>query len=306
MQTVVKKLAAAGFLLFVGPWAAGIVRSYTLERPEPLTLAIPVVSAIDDYRSRLHVANNLKQIGLAEAPLLQILQQAGADRIQVYEKTAQLTSGTSSFSADEAWMRQVVATHKAVIFSERANGLTPDRVLALGIRVGPEHFDVLLDELTRVGQLASISVVQQDRTGDFRHLQAQRQSLQKHQEALLKLRGASKLSVEEALKLEQRLLEVEKEIQSVGVQLGDLLSKEPSYNLFITLQEYQPGGRHDPGFTFGKRLGNALVWALGWWVVAALGIGLLVGTYVSIKTLRPVTVTADHPGPAAPAPPAHG
>jgi hypothetical protein len=299
MSNLLKKLAAAGFLAFVGLWAAGLARSYTLERPEPTTFAVPALSLIEEYRSRMQVANNLRQIGLAHSPLLEILEQAGGDKIEVYEKTAQLTSGTSAFSADEAWVRQAVATHKAVIFSERANGLAPDRVLALGIRVLPDHFDALLDELSRVGQLGSISVVQQDRTGEFRHLHAQRQSLQKHQEALLKLRGAGRLSVEEALKLEQRLLEVEKDVQSIGVQLGDLLSKEPSYNLFLTLQEYQPGDRRDPNFTIGRRLGNALLWALGWWLVAALGIGVVAGTWVSVKTLRPAFAAT---GSAAAAP----
>src|SRR5262249_17422679 len=154
---------------------------------------VPVISLVEEYRSRTQVANNVRQIGLAHAPLLEILEQAGGDKIEVYEKTAQLTSGTSAFSADEAGGRPAAPTQKAVIFSERANGLAPERVLALGIRASPEHFDGLLDELSRVGQLGSISVVQQDRTGEFRRLHAQRQSLQKHQEALLKLRGAGKL-----------------------------------------------------------------------------------------------------------------
>jgi hypothetical protein len=292
MRTFVQKLAAVGFLMFVGLWLAGLARSHTQERPEPAAFAAPVLAALEEYRSRVRVANNLRQIGLADAPLPRVLEREGADKIRVYEKTAQLSSATSTFSADETLIRQAAAAHQAVIFSEQATGLAPERVLALGISVRPDRFDLLLDELTRLGHLGSISVVQQDRTGEFRRLNAQRQSLQKHQEALLKLRGAGRLSVEEALKLEQRLLEVEKEMQSVGVQLGDLLSKEPSYNLFVTLQEYQPGGRHDPGFTLGRRLGSALLWALGWWLVAALGVGLLAGTYVSIQTLRPARVAA--------------
>jgi hypothetical protein len=290
MTQLVKKLAAVAFLLLLGLWAGGVVRGYAVPPPEPGPVSLPVLSAIEEYRASMRTANNLRQVALALTPLPQILDLADIDKIRVYEKLAQLTSATAAFDADAGRIRQAVADHKASISSERAAGVAPGRVLALGIGVHPDRFDALLHELSGVGQIGSITVQQQDRTGDFRRQHAQRQSLKKHQEALLKLRGAKTLSVDETLKLEQRILEAEKEIQFLGVQLGDLLDKEPSYNLFVTLQEYQPGSRHDPSFTFPRRLGHAALWALGWWVVAVLGLAAVVGTYLSVRSLRPSRV----------------
>src|SRR5262249_11237076 len=160
-----------------------------------------------------------------------------------------------------ARIRTNIKGQKAVVFSERATGIPPHRSLSLGIGVHPEGFDALLQGLIQVGQPRSINVQQQDRTTDFRRLYAQRQSLKKHLEAILKLRDSGKLSVEEALKLEQKVVEVEKELQAVGVQLGDLLNKEPSYNVFLSLQEVQPGSWSDRSFTFSRRLGNGFIWA---------------------------------------------
>lgn len=172
----------------------------------------------------------------------------------------------------------------------------------------PDQFDDLLRELEQIGQLGSIVVQQQDRTGEFRKLHAQRQSLKKHQEAILKLREGQKLPVEEALKLEQKIQEIDKEEQAVGVQLGDFLGKDPSYNLFLQLEETPKGGSRDRSFTLSRRLGSAFLWALGWWFTAVVTIGLVVTTIVSIRTLwfnagstsmeSPVSKVGPSPGQA--------
>jgi hypothetical protein len=281
-----KKLIALGFLLLVGLWAAGVVRSFGMAQSDLPALSVSVPSAVEDYRGSLRTANNLAQIGLVKAPLPKVLDHEDIQQIRVYEKTAQISAGSTAFGDDEARIRKALADHQAVVFSEKATGISPERSLALGISIRPEKFDALLHALTEIGQVGAITVQQHDRTTEFRRLHAQRQSLKKYQEAILKLRASDKLTVEEALKLEQKIQEIEKELQSLGVQLGDLLGKEPSYNLFVTLQEYQPGSRYDRGFTFTRRLGSGLFWATGWWLVAAAAVGVLIGVYLSVRTLR--------------------
>jgi hypothetical protein len=281
-----KKLIALGFLLLVGLWAAGVVRSFGMAHSDLPALSVSIPSSVEDYRGSLRTANNLAQIGLVKAPLPKVLDQEDIQQIRVYEKTAQISAGSTAFADDEARIRKALADHQAVVFSEKATGISPERSLALGISVRPDKFDALLHALTEIGQVGAITVQQHDRTTEFRRLHAQRQSLKKYQEAILKLRASDKLTVEEALKLEQKIQEIEKELQTLGVQLGDLLGKEPSYNLFVTLQEYQPGSRYDRGFTFTRRLGSGLYWAAGWWFVAAAGAGVLIGVYLSVRTLR--------------------
>jgi hypothetical protein len=283
-----KKLAAVGFLVFLAIWIGGIARTYTMAKPDPAAdaFAAPILSSPsygDEASSGRNVTNNLKQIGIA---LPQVLDRQDINEVEIYAKTAHLASGSSTFADDVERTRKVIADNKAAIFNETASGIAPHRVLSFGIGVHPDRFIALIDQLTGIGQIESINVGQQDLTGEFRRLHAQRQSLMKHQAFILKLRDTDKLSVEEALKLEQKALEVEKEIQLVSAQLGDLATKEPTCNVFMTLQEFQPGSWNDRGFTVSRRLRSGFIWALGWWFLTALGIGCLVGTLVSVKTLR--------------------
>lgn len=294
MTNLWKKLAALAFLLFLALWVAGFLRTFAqsaAEAPTVPTIPVKFSSISEEYGSSLRQTSNLAQMGLPKAPLPQVLDQVDIDQLKVYEKTGQISSGSTNFTDDEERVRKAIVTHKSVIFDEKASGIAPERKLSLGISVPPERFDSLLEELTHVGQLRAINVEQKDRTGEFRRLHAQRQSLKKYQEAILKLRVANKPSIDDALKLEQKILEIEKDIQTLGVQLGDLLGKEPFYNLFIAFQEYPSGSRLDRTLTVARRLESGFIWAIGWWFMAILGLGLLVATYVSIQTLRPTRST---------------
>jgi hypothetical protein len=293
MNNYLKKLGAAAFLLFLGLWLAGVIRTYFVTEPDNYSLLLDLASRAprmsplsEGFRSGTRVAHNLAQIDLSKDSLPKILDQADVNQIRVYDKTAELSTGSPDFGEDEARIRKAIATHKAIVFSESATGIAPARLLSIGIGVHPDRFDGLLQQISQVGQLVANKVQQQDRTGEFLRLHAERQSLKKHQEAIVKLLANDKLTVEEALKLEQKVLEVEKEMQPMGVKLGDFVGKEPSYNLFLTLTEIQPGSLDDRSFTIGRRLGSGFIWAIGWWFASVLGIGLIVGAVVSIKILR--------------------
>src|SRR5262249_41424999 len=106
-------------------------------------------------------------------------------------------------------------------------------------------------------------------------------------ESLLKLRSAKAPSIEDTLKLEQRIQEIEKEMQSLSVQLGDLLGKESFYHIHLTLSERQLGTQFAFPASLPKRLLHALLCALLWWGVLVLGVGMAAGTIFSVKTLWP-------------------
>lgn len=287
MHPLWKKTAALGFLAFLGLWIGGTIHGWSLPYPEPI--ALPLSSGPgDDYSpsSRLSQANNIKQIGLAETPLPLVLDKPDIERIQVHEKNAQLSAGTAAFEDDEVRVRAALDAYKAVIVNERASGIAPRRRLTLEIGVQPDRFEALVAELRGVGHLDSANVQQRDRTGEFRKLHAQRQALKSYLESVLKLRGATKSStIDDALKLEQKIQDIEKELQTLGVQLGDLLGKESFYNVNLTLYEFQPGSRLDRTYTVPQRIFNGWLWAVPRWLALVLAASLLVGTYLSMQAL---------------------
>ena len=285
MRQLLHKLAAVGFLLFVCLWIGGTVRGYALPYPEAPIFDFSIFDRA--ATQRLMQANNLKQIGLATTPVPLVLERPEVEQIQVYERIAYLGTATRAFDDDEAQIRSAVAGHQGTIFNESSSGLAPDRQLTLDIGVNPEKFDALLQELKQIGKFEHINVQQRDRTADFRQLNAKRQSLKKYLEATLKLRGVKDASVDDSLKVEQKIQDIEKELQQVGVQLGDLLGKESFYHIQMSLREYQTGSRHDREYTMPKRVAHAFVWAVAWWCATAIGAAVAVGTVVSARILWP-------------------
>ena len=72
-------------------------------------LAISAGPEREYFYSRLPTngTNNLKQIGLVETPLPLVLENPNVDKIQIFEKIAVLTSGSTKFDEDEASIRTV-------------------------------------------------------------------------------------------------------------------------------------------------------------------------------------------------------
>lgn len=287
MRQFLHKLAAAGFLVFVALWVGGTVRGYTLPYPQAPIFDFSSMSFDRLQNVRVQSANNLKQMGLAATPVPLVLDRPEVEQIEVYERIAYLGAATRAFDDDEAQIRSAAAGHGAKIFNESFSGLAPDRQLTLDIGVNPEKFDALLQELKQIGKFEHITVQQRDRTADFRQLNAKRQALKKYLDATLKLRGVKDASIDDSLKVEQKIQDIEKELHQVGVQLGDLLGKESFYHIQISLREYQTGSRHDREYTMPKRVAHAFVWAVAWWCATAIAVGAGVGTVLSVKILWP-------------------
>jgi hypothetical protein len=294
MRHSLKKAAAVAFLIFLVLWVGETIYGLTLPYPQPPALQLP---AIEELSGRLPSANNLQQLGLATTPLPLVLEHPEAEKIQVHEKRAQVAAGTAAFDNDEASIRAALALHQALVFNEKTSGLAPGRRLWLEIGVNPDQFDALVEQLRQIPHLENVSVQQRDRTSEFRRLHAQQQSLKKYQEAILKLRGAANLSIDDALKLEQRMQEIEKELQTLGAQFGDLLGKESYYHVYLTLSEYQPGSKLDPTNTLPLRLLHSLLWALAGWVGVLISVVAVAGAYISIRTLWPTPAGKGTSGP---------
>ncbi|MCI0640914.1 MAG: DUF4349 domain-containing protein [Gemmataceae bacterium] len=290
MNPLWKKAGAIGFLVFLALWVAGAIRALLL--PYPQTPVWQLTGSIHEAGTRLPQGNNLKQIGLAFTPLPLVLDQPDVEKIQVFDKLAQLAIGTARFDDDKALVRAALAAHQAVVFNERNGGIAPQQRLTLEVGVHPEEFDALVRALRAIARLDSISVDHRDRTTEFRRLNAQRQALKKHLEAVLKLRGgANNPSIDDTLKLEQKIQDIQKELQTLAVQLGEMVGKESYYLVFVTLFEYQPGSRLDPTFTLPQRLFHGTLWAAGWWLALAASIGALALACISVGTLWPKSAT---------------
>ncbi len=111
----------------------------------------------------------------------------------------------------------------------------------------------------------SINTVKTDRTADFRALEAKRLSLEKTRDGLAALRSAG-AALSDRIALESRILEIEGQIQELGVSLGDFSELNSFCTVDITLREIE---KADPF----ARVAAALFSALSWTVPVYLGLG---------------------------------
>jgi hypothetical protein len=291
MLPLVKKAAAIGFLILLVLWVIGLFRAPAPAAPLP---AHGFVFNREDF-ARQQVANNLRALHVENVPAPLLLDRQDVEGIRIHERSAQLTAVTARFADDEKQVRLAVVEHGALVLNERSSGIDGQRRLGLEISVRPERFDELTSQLRKIGHLETVSVHQRDRTDEFHRLREQAQRLKKQREDVLKVSEGRIASVEDRLRILQKLQEIDKEQQAVARQAGDLLGKESYYHVYFTLSE-DPLGASPYGIeAIPRRAANALVWALPWWFVAMALLGVLPAVYASFKVLLPRRSAAREP-----------
>lgn len=210
--------------------------------------------------------------------------------VQKYEKVATLSETTAAFEDTRRKVEDLISSVDGLIQYENLLGLTGRRVLHLGVGVPPVKFDGFIEALLKLARLTSLSIVKNDKTNEYRELRARRETLEKARQALVDL-GASGGSVDERLKVQSRLTELEGKIQELGVSLGDFDSENQFCTVKLTLEERPaPGGTSWPG-----RLFAALTWSIPYFAMLAGGFLMLcLALWLGALTLGVALRTSRH------------
>lgn len=185
---------------------------------------------------------------------------------QKYERIADLSAVTTAFDEDVRRIAELAGRSKAVIQRENSFGLEGSRSLSLTLGVVPEAFDATVKELRSIGELLSITVTKTDRTQDFKALEARRLSLEKTRDGLRALRPSGG-NLSDLMNLETKILEIEGQIQELGVSLGDYSENNSFCTINVTLGERKPE-------RLGLRIAGAAWDAFSWTILSYLGIAV--------------------------------
>lgn len=199
---------------------------------------------------------------------------------QKYEKVGSVSSKTNAFDEDERKARELVGKHNAIVQFEQDSGLRGRRTLALSIGVPPDKFDGLIDDIQAVGHLSSIRLDKTDKTNEYKELNAKRVSLEKVRDSLVSLKGKSG-NIDEFINLENRILEIEREIQSTGVKLGEFDQENEFCTVKFGLEE---GITAKAGIPLIHRVKTAGEWAIKYYLMF-LAI-LVLAALLSFLTLK--------------------
>lgn len=183
---------------------------------------------------------------------------------QKYEKVATLQSKSSQFEADEQAARGKIKSYEAVIQYEQNSGNTGHRHLQWMIGVRPERFDSFCTDLLRIGRILSRQVTKTDKTNEFLELNAKRVSLEKTRASLLELKRKGG-QIDEFIGLENRILEIEGELQGLGVKLGDYDEENEFCTVLFSLQE-----RAEQKISLFTRLKVAFEWTVTYYAMLML------------------------------------
>jgi hypothetical protein len=253
-------LAAAALfaLLFIGRFA------YLLATRGGAQYALGGFGPQDNY---VQESSSLARKNYASAKVLIAGAASGAQLLeQKYERVANLSSTSDDFDKDSAAAYSLAASAQALVQSENAYGLRGSRSLTLSFGVTPELFEPFVDGLKLLGSLESVTVVKTDKTADYKELEARRLSLEKTRDGLraLKAPGAA---LADLIALETKILEIEGQIQELGVSLGDYAEGNSFSTVNFSLAETRRA-------SLGPRIAAALFDALEWSLLAFLGLAL--------------------------------
>jgi hypothetical protein len=186
---------------------------------------------------------------------------------QKYEKIATLSQTTANFDADRTRIGAAVAAHDGIVQLERSAGLERRRTLSLGIGVPPQRFDAFIETVKAIGRNMQIEVAKNDKTNEYLQLRAKRTTLEKAR-ATLEALAASGGSIEERMKLQNRLTEIEEQIQGLGVSLGEFDTQNELCTVKLSLAERAA----TVDASLSLRFVDAFAWTTWWYAWAAFGL----------------------------------
>ncbi|CAM1371348.1 conserved hypothetical protein [Tenacibaculum litopenaei] len=175
---------------------------------------------------------------------------------QKYEKIAQISTKSTDFEKEEQQSRAKIQELEALIQFEQKSGNKGYRSLSLVIGVPPENFDALYAELIKIGKVDEKQITKKDKTNEYKELNAKKHSLEKIRTSLIELKSKGG-KIEEYMGLENRILDIEQQLQDLGVSLGDFDDE----NEFCTVQFSLQEGK-EVTISFFQRVKVALDWTI--------------------------------------------
>ena len=138
--------------------------------------------------------------------------------------------------------------------------------MQLQVGIQPEKFDSFYLDIQKIGSVLSKQVTKTDKTNEYRQLNAQVTSLEKVRGALMDLKGKGG-RIDEFIGLENRILEIEEQLQELGVKIGNYDEENEFCTVKFALQE----GKQKK-ITFLHRLKVALEWAAKYYLIIITGL----------------------------------
>ncbi|MFM9947204.1 MAG: DUF4349 domain-containing protein [Saprospiraceae bacterium] len=194
-------------------------------------------------------------------------QQASVASGQKYEKTASVKSTSGQFETAGNQVKSKTQQFAGVIQYEQNTGNAGNRELHLLIGINPEKFDSFYVVIQQIGEVQSKEVTKIDKTNEYRQLNAKKASLEKILNSLNELKTRSG-AISDHVSLHDKILEIETQLQELGVELGNFDTE----NEFCTVRFSLYEGATTPKISFMHRLKVALEWTIEYYSILMISL----------------------------------
>ena len=190
--------------------------------------------------------------------------QAQAERAssQKYEKTASVRSVTSDFEKDEALLRSTAKKMNALVQYEQSLGNKGYRELHVVIGVNPMLFDSFYVAIQAIGRIKAKDISKVDKTNEYRQLNAKIVSLQKNLTSINELKSRAG-QISDYIQLHDKILELERQMQELGVELGNFDAENEFCSVRFSLYE----GEAAREISFAQRAKTAFEWTAQYYAI---------------------------------------
>ena len=192
-----------------------------------------------------------------------------AELSQKYEKKGIVAAQTREFESDEKKTRTLISQFGGMVQHERGSGISGSRQLHFSIGVPPASFDELFQAMHGIGRVTSSNVTRIDKTNEFLALKARKVSLEKTLQGLIALKEQNG-TVPDFIQLQNRILDIEQQLQNLGVDLGEF--DETNSFCTVNLSLYEMEGQKIRHISLTHRVKTALVWSTGFYFMLLGGI----------------------------------
>lgn len=191
---------------------------------------------------------------------------------QKYEKIANLSCRTNAFEADETRIKSTIEENRAIIQFQQKSGNKGQQRLELQIGVQPSLFDQFIETIQENHRVGSIHITKKDKTNEYRELNSKLATLRETRESLLQLKSKGG-KIEEYIQLENRILQIDEQLQGLGVQLGNFDSENEFCTVNLSLiEEIKP-----QKIGLVQRMKVALEWTIKYYLMTMAGLFFALG-----------------------------
>jgi len=185
---------------------------------------------------------------------------------QKYEKVADINTLSTKFNEEEKQIRAQVKDYEGLIQFENKSGNKGHRRLSLIIGIPPENFDSIYNSLIEIGKIQSKQITKTDKTNEYKELNARKASLEKVRASLIELKSKGG-RIDEYMQLENRILDIEQQLQELGVSLGNFDDENEFCTVKVALSEAQL-----IEISTLQRVKVALEWTIKYYALLLLGL----------------------------------